>query len=109
MKLFKNNHLVKIIFSVTIFFFLFYFLNEMFIQTSTVEGFYGSCPQSQYLNQQFNKCCSMEKWYSPSKNTCVAQQQGSCPKGQYTNDKYKVCCDKDKYYHGASKTCVNMK
>jgi len=82
----------------------------MFIQTiKKVEGFYGACPQSQYLNQQFNKCCAMEKWYSPIKNTCVAQQQGSCPNGQYTNDKYKVCCDKDKYYHSVSKKCVNMK
>jgi len=109
MKLFKNNHLVKIIFSVILFLFLFYFLNEMFIQTSTVEGFYGSCPQSQYLNQEFNKCCSMEKWYSPSKNTCVVQQQGACPKGQYVNDKYNKCCDKDKYYHYGFKKCVNMK
>lgn len=109
MKLFKNNHFVKIIFSVILFFFLFYFLNKMFIETSKIEGFYGGCPQSQYLNQEFNKCCAMEKWYSPSKNTCVVQQQGACPKGQYTNDKYKVCCDKDKYYHGVVKKCVNMK
>lgn len=109
MKLFKNNHLVKIIFSVILFFFLFYFLNKMFVKSSTVEGFYGSCPQSQYLNQEFNKCCSMEKWYSPSKNTCVVQQQGACPKGQYVNDKYNKCCDKDKYYHYGFKKCVNMK
>lgn len=109
MKLFKNNHLVKIIFSVILFFFLFYFLNKMFVKLSTVEGFYGSCPQSQYLNQEFNKCCSMEKWYSPSKNTCVIQQQGACPKGQYVNDKYNKCCDKDKYYHDGFKKCVNMK
>jgi len=109
MKLFKNNHFVKIIFSVTIFLFLFYLLNKLFVQTVKVEGFYGGCNNNQYLNQQFNKCCSMEKWYSPTKNTCVAQQQGSCPKGQYTNDKYKVCCDKDKYYHSVSKKCVNMK
>jgi hypothetical protein len=51
----------------------------------------------------------MEKWYSPSKNTCVIQQQGACPKGQYVNDKYNKCCDKDKYYHDGFKKCVNMK
>ena len=107
MKILKNNHFVK--FSVILFLFIFYFLNKMFMQTSNVEGFYRSCPQNQYLNKQFNKCCAMEKWYSPSRNTCLAQQQGSCPLGQYINDKYSKCCDKDKYYHGGSKTCVNMK
>jgi hypothetical protein len=107
MKVFKNNHFVK--FSVILFLFIFYFLNKMFMQTSNVEGFYRSCPQNQYLNKQFNKCCAMEKWYSPSRNTCLAQQQGSCPLGQYINDKYSKCCDKDKYYHNGSKTCVNMK
>ena len=109
MKILKNNHFVKIIFSVILFLFIFYFLNKMFMQTSNVEGFYRSCPQNQYLNKQFNKCCAMEKWYSPSRNTCLAQQQGSCPLGQYINDKYSKCCDKDKYYHDGSKTCVNMK
>ena len=109
MKILKNNHFVKIIFSVILFLFIFYFLNKMFMQTSNVEGFYRSCPQNQYLNKQFNKCCAMEKWYSPSRNTCLAQQQGSCPLGQYINDKYRKCCDKDKYYHDGSKTCVNMK
>ena len=109
MKILKNNYFVKIIFSVILFLFIFYFLNKMFMQTSNVEGFYRSCPQNQYLNKQFNKCCAMEKWYSPSRNTCLAQQQGSCPLGQYINDKYSKCCDKDKYYHDGSKTCVNMK
>ena len=108
MKLFKNNHFVKIIFSVIIFLFVFYFLDKMFVQTIK-EGFYGSCPQSQYLNQEFNKCCAMEKWYSPTKNTCLAQQQGACPKGQYNNDRYKECCDKDKYWHNGAKKCVVMK
>lgn len=109
MKILKNNHFVKIIFSVILFLFIFYILNKMFMQTSNVEGFYRSCPQNQYLNKQFNKCCAMEKWYSPSRNTCLAQQQGSCPLGQYINDKYSKCCDKDKYYHSKLKKCVNMK
>jgi len=81
----------------------------MFMKTSNVESFYGRCPQSQYLNQQFNKCCSMEKWYSPNKNTCVIQKQSNCPQGQYFNDYYKQCCDNDQYYHNGSKMCVNMK
>ena len=109
MKLLKHNNLVKIIFRVVIFLFIFYFLNKIFVQTSNVEGFYGACPQSQYLNQQFNKCCAMEKWYAPNRNTCVDQQQGSCPQGQYFNDRYSKCCDKDKYYHDGPKMCVNMK
>ena len=109
MKILKHNHLIKIIFSVIIFLVIFYFLDKMFVKTSNIENFYGSCPQNQYLNQQFNKCCSMEKWYSPSVNTCVVQELGSCPKGQYINDKYKTCCDKDKYYHDGIKKCVNMK
>lgn len=109
MKLFKHNHFVKIIFSVVIFLFIFYFLDKMFVKTSSIENFYGSCPQSQYLNQEFNKCCAMEKWYAPNRDTCVVQEQGICPKGQYINVRYNKCCDKDKYYHNGSKMCVNMK
>jgi hypothetical protein len=81
----------------------------MFVKTSNIENFYGSCPQSQYLNQQFNKCCAMERWYAPNRYTCVVQQLGACPKGQYINDHYKQCCDKDKYWHDGVKKCVVMK
>jgi len=110
MKLPKNNNFfIKTVFFACIFLLVFYFLNIMFEKTSKIEGFYGVCPESQYLNQEFNKCCSMQKWYSPSKNTCVVQHEGACPKGQYINDKYNKCCSKDKYYHYGVKKCVNMK
>jgi len=107
MKLLKHNHLVKIILGVVVFLFLFYFLNKMFERTSSLtEGF---CPPNQYLNQDFDKCCVVQNWYSPIKNTCISQQQGNCKSGQYMNDKFNECCDKDKYYHSKLKKCVNMK